>query len=152
MSASQPRYGVVLMTYGSPSSVSDVRRYMTAVRGGRDPGDELVAEFERRYEVIGGSPLIAITESQAHALEERLGGDALVRAAMRFSSPTIRDALTELRDEGVDGVVGVIMSPQFSPLLMGGYQRAVDEARTEMGPSAPTVVIAGGWYREPSFV
>jgi ferrochelatase len=140
------------MTYGSPSSLSDVRRYMTAVRGGRDPGDELVAEFERRYEMIGGSPLVGITQGQARALEERLGGDALVRAGMRFSSPTIRDALAELRDGGVTEVVGIIMSPQFSPLLMDGYQRAVDAARAENGRSAPEVVMAGAWYQEPSFV
>jgi ferrochelatase len=148
----RPPYGVVLMTYGSPSSVSDVRRYMTAVRGGRDPGYELVAEFERRYAVIGGSPLIAITESQARALEQHLAGDAVVRAGMRFSPPTISDALRELHYIGVDGVVGIVMSPQFSPLLMGGYQRAIEAARMEIGPSAPRVVMAGAWHHEPSFV
>jgi ferrochelatase len=151
MSGPLAPYGVLLMTYGSPSSVSDVRRYMTAVRGGRDPGDELVAEFERRYTVIGGSPLIAITQAQARALEERLAR-AAARAAMRFSAPTITEALTELRDAGVESVVGIIMSPQFSPMLMGGYRRAIDEARAEIGPSAPAVVMAGAWYQEPSFV
>jgi ferrochelatase len=125
---------------------------MTAVRGGRDPGDELVAEFGRRYEVIGGSPLIEITQAQARALEERLGGAAVVRAGMRFSSPTIADALSELADSGARDVVGIIMSPQFSPLLMGGYQHAIAVARAEMGPSAPEVVIAGAWYQEPAFV
>ena len=152
MSDDTSRFGVLLMTYGSPSSLADVRRYMTAVRGGRDPGDELVAEFERRYAVIGGSPLIEITQSQARALEERLGGNALVRAGMRFSSPTIRDALAELRDEGIARVVGIVMSPQFSPLLMGGYRRAVDEAVADIGPSAPTVALAGRWHMEPSFI
>ena len=45
------RFGVLLMTYGSPSSPDDVRRYLTAVRGGREPGEELVTEFRRRYEL-----------------------------------------------------------------------------------------------------
>ena len=148
----RPTNGVMLMTYGSPSSLSDVRRYMTAVRSGRDPGDELVAEFVRRYEVIGGSPLIEITQAQARALEERLDGDALVRAGMRFSSPTIAEALCELGDSGAKEVVGIIMSPQYSPLLMGGYQRAVDAARAEIGPAAPEVVMAGAWHQDPSFI
>ena len=30
--------GVLLMTYGSPSSLDDVARYLTAVRGGRRAG------------------------------------------------------------------------------------------------------------------
>ena len=30
------RFGVLLMTYGSPSSLDDVPRYIRAVRGGRD--------------------------------------------------------------------------------------------------------------------
>ena len=146
------RYGVMLMTYGSPSSIHDVRRYMTAVRGGRDPGDKLVSEFERRYRVIGGSPLVQITQAQAAALEERLGNGAMVRAAMRFSAPTLLDAMTELRDAGVRRVAAIVMSPQFSPLLMGGYGRAVDEAREALGAGSPEVTLAGAWHDEPAFV
>ena len=57
--------GVVLMTYGSPADLDDVPRYLAAVRGGRPAADELVVEFRRRYELIGGSPLIPITQAQA---------------------------------------------------------------------------------------
>jgi len=76
--------GVMLMTYGSPASLEreDIRAYMTSVRGGRVPDDELVDEFTRRYRVIGGSPLIPITQRQAVALGERLGWPA--EAGMRF--------------------------------------------------------------------
>jgi protoporphyrin/coproporphyrin ferrochelatase len=152
MSDAESRFGVLLMTYGSPSSLDDVPRYVTAVRGGRDPGDEVVAEFRRRYEVIGGSPLIEITRAQAAALEERLGGRAVVRAGMRFSSPTIAESLRELAGAGVREVVAIVMSPQFSPLLMGGYGRAVEEARTELGDGAPEVRLAGAWHTEPAFI
>jgi protoporphyrin/coproporphyrin ferrochelatase len=51
-------FGVVLMTYGSPSSLDDVPRYIKAVRGGREVQAEVVEEFRRRYQLIGGSPLI----------------------------------------------------------------------------------------------
>jgi protoporphyrin/coproporphyrin ferrochelatase len=145
-------FGVVLMTYGSPASLDDVPRYIRAVRGGRDPGEEVVAEFRRRYQVIGGSPLIKITQAQAAALEEHLGGRAVVRAGMRFSSPSIHEALWELADNGVRRAVAIVMSPQYSPLLMGGYARAVDDARAQLGDRAPEVVLAGAWYREPAFL
>lgn len=152
MNAAEDRFGVLLMTYGSPSSLDDVRRYMTAVRNGREPEEELLVEFRRRYEVIGGSPLIEITRAQAAALEERLGGNAVVRAGMRFSSPTIADALGELHDAGAARVTAIVMSPQYSELLMGGYRRALDAARAELGSRAPDVELAGAWHLEPAFI
>jgi ferrochelatase len=139
------------MTYGSPASLDDVERYMTAVRGGRAPEPDLLVEFRRRYEVIGGSPLIEITQAQAAALEVALGGRAAVRAGMRFSSPSIADALDDLRADGVRKLVGIVMSPQYSELLMGGYRRAVDAALAAMGSRAPQVAIAGAWHLEPEF-
>jgi ferrochelatase len=152
MSAAADRFGVLLMTYGSPSSLDDVERYMTAVRGGRAPGQELVAEFRRRYQVIGGSPLIQITQAQSAALEQSLGGAAYVRAGMRFSSPTIDEALRDLHRLGVTRVVAIVMSPQYSELLMGGYQRALDAARHELNDDAPEVTLAREWHLEPNFI
>jgi len=146
------RLGVLLMTYGSPSSPEDVPRYVRAVRGGRDVPAEVITEFRRRYEVIGGSPLIDITRAQAAALEERLGGAAMVRAAMRFSQPYIAEVLREMADAGIGQVVAIVMSPQFSPLLMGGYGRALDEARKELGERAPAVHLAPAWHTEPAFI
>ncbi len=150
--AAGERYGVLLMTYGSPSSLDDVQRYITAVGGGREPSYELVAEFRRRYAVIGGSPLIVITQAQASALEARLAGEALVRAGMRFSAPSIADQLRALADLGVRRVVAIVMSPQYSELLMGGYARALDAARVELGDRSPAVELAGAWHLEPAFV
>jgi len=146
------RFGVLLMTYGSPSSPDDVPRYLAAVRGGRPADPELAAEFRRRYEVIGGSPLIPITRAQAGALEHRLGGRAVVRAAMRFSEPGIETALRELVAAGVDEVAAIVLSPQYSPLLMGGYGRDVRAALERLGPGAPGVTIAGAWHANEAFV
>ena len=151
-STRRSRAGILLMTYGSPSSLDDVARYLTAVRGGRPPDEELVAEFRRRYDAIGGSPLIPITRAQAAALEARFGGDVLVRAAMRFSEPSIETALSELAGESVDQVAAIVLSPQYSPMLMGGYGRAIEMARGSIGDGAPIVEVAGAWFDEPALV
>jgi protoporphyrin/coproporphyrin ferrochelatase len=144
--------GVLLMSYGSPSSLDDVPAYLARVRN-RPVDPELADEFTRRYRVIGGSPLVAITGRQAAALEEHLGRDrARVLPAMRFSEPSIETALRELASLGIERVVGVVLSPQFSPLLMGGYERAIGAARAEIGPTAPAVTVAGAWHTEPAFV
>ncbi len=124
------RLGVLLMTYGSPADdLHDLPEYLAAVRGGRAPDDELVAEFRRRYELIGGSPLIQITRAQAAAVEDRLradGIDASATVGMRFSAPTVLDGLRELRELGCERVSAIVMSPQYSELLMAGYRRAID--------------------------
>jgi protoporphyrin/coproporphyrin ferrochelatase len=152
MTVSAPPNGVLLMTYGSPSSLDDVGRYLAAVRGGRPPGDELVEEFRRRYALIGGSPLIPITLRQADALEVLLADGTLVRAAMRFSEPSVETALRELAGRGVRRVTGIVLSPQYSPLLMGGYGRAIDAALEAIGPAAPEVEVADAWHDLPDFV
>lgn len=141
--------GVLLMTYGAPSGVDDVPRYLAAVRGGRAPTEELVAEMARRYGLIGGSPLIRHTVAQAAALERDLGAGYVAAAGMRFSEPTIAESVHRLAARGAARVVGVCMSPQWSPLLMGGYTRDLEAASRDAGvPSA----IASSWHREDVFL
>jgi protoporphyrin/coproporphyrin ferrochelatase len=146
------RPGVLLMTYGSPASLEreDIREYLARVRGGREPDAELVAEFSRRYRAIGGSPLVEITRAQAAALAEALRWP--VEVGMRFSEPSITDGMRALADRGVEQVAAIVLSPQFSPLLMGGYARAIEEARARLGDVAPRVTVAGAWHDESAFV
>jgi len=136
--------GVMLMTYGAPRDDADLPAYLARVRGGRIPDDALVAEMRRRYARIGGSPLVRITDAQAAALEADLGAGFRVRAGMRYSDPTIADRARQLGD--IERVVGIVMSPQWSPVLMRGYVDALVAATT-----APATVV-GAWHREPAFV
>jgi ferrochelatase len=150
--SADPRPGALLMTYGSPASLGreDIRAYLARVRGGREPDAELVDEFTRRYRVIGGSPLIEITRRQARALAENLGWP--VEVGMRFSEPSIETGLRALARASVTDVAAIILSPQYSPLLMAGYERAIDAARAAIGQGAPTLAVAGAWYDEPAFI
>jgi ferrochelatase len=144
--------GVLLMTYGSPSSLEreDIAAYLARIRRGREADPDLVDEFTRRYQVIGGSPLVEITRGQAAALATSLGWP--VEVGMRFSEPSIRAGLTALATSGVSSVVAIVLSPQYSPLLMGGYGAAIDAARASLGDSAPEVTGAGAWHEEPAFI
>ena len=140
--------GILLMTYGAPRDERDVPEYLARVRGGRAPSGELVGEIARRYRVIGGSPLVRITKAQAAALERELGENYRVRAAMRFSAPTVRDAVRDIAGD-VEALVGVVLSPQWSDLLMSGYRRALEEAAAE---SKLPCRLTGAWHEEPLFV
>jgi ferrochelatase len=121
------RTGVLLMAHGTPSSLDEMPAYLTLVRGGRPPSEELVAEMRHNYQAIGGrSPLTAITEAQADALRARLGPDVPVAVGMRNWSPFIKDALARLAAAGVARVIGIPMAPQFSTLSV---QKYIDAAR-----------------------
>jgi ferrochelatase len=139
--------GVVLMTYGSPRDLDDVSAYITRIRGGREPDATLLAEFRRRYAAIGMSPLIQITRQQATALADVLGAQYVVAAGMRFSVPSIVDAVGDLVDRGAERILGVILSPQYSPILMGGYDQAIQSAVA----GVPTRTV-GAWHLNPAFI
>jgi ferrochelatase len=141
--------GVLLMTYGAPAGDDDVPRFLAAVRGGRVPDDTLVEEMRRRYARIGGSPLVRITSAQAASLERELGADWSCEAGMRFSAPSIADAVTALARRGATRIVGICMSPQWSPTLMGGYGLGLAAAADAVGVRS---TLAGAWHRDPAFV
>ena len=139
--------GVVLMTYGSPRDLDDVSAYMTRVRAGREPDASLLAEFRRRYSTIGMSPLIEITQQQADALAALLGPDFAVTPGMRFSEPSIATAVTRLLELGAERLLGLILSPQYSPILMSGYDQAIQAAAA----GVPTRIV-GAWHLNPAFI
>ena len=139
MTSSPSHVGVVLMTYGSPPTLDDIPAYLRNVYGGREPSAEVVAEFKRRYALIGGSPLLRVTQEQAAALQEELnrrhpeGPSFTVMAGMRFFAPLVADVVPEAARDA-DTLVGVIMSPQYSPILMRGYIAAMRDAVADAGP------------------
>jgi len=106
--------GVMLMTYGSPATLEDIPTYLNNIRGGRQPEEELITEFRRRYALIGGSPLLRITREQAAALQDELsrqysdGPLFHVVAGMRFAPPFIADLVPEIATDAQQ-LIGVIM-------------------------------------------
>jgi ferrochelatase len=148
--------GVLLMTYGSAASAEEVPAYLRRVRGGRDADPALVAEFRRRYRLIGWSPLVRITLEQGAELQRLLdrdhgAGRYRVGVGMLHSEPRIDQAVAGLAAAGVRRLVGIVLSPQWSPVIMGGYRRALEAAAGRLGPDAE-VLLAGPWHRTPAFL
>jgi len=144
------------MTFGSAQTAEEVPDYLRSVRGGGDPDPEVVTEFQRRYELVGWSPLVRITLEQGRALQRALdeahgAGRYAVAVGMLHSEPHIDDALRELAAAGVDRVIAIVLSPQYSPIIMGGYNRALAAAAGRTLPDAE-VRVAGPWHTADSFV
>jgi ferrochelatase len=158
--ASPGTVGVLLMTFGSPRTLEDVPAYLASVRGGRGAPEDLVAEFQRRYRLVGGSKLMDITQKQAKALEVELGrlhpdGPPYdVAIGMRHSPPFIGDAIRDFSDRGISQVAAIIMSPQYSPYIMSGYHGLVDEAVATLKKQGRTIDarVSGAWNRNEWFL
>ncbi len=143
------------MTYGSPATLDDIPTYLQNVRGGNPASEALISEFRRRYGLIGGSPLLRITREQAAALQEELNGHDGSRfrvvAGMRFAPPYIADVTPEVAHDSQQ-LIGVIMSPQHSPIIMGGYVRALESAVAGLQRDDLDLRIAGSWHLQPYFI
>lgn len=141
--------GVILMTYGSATTAGNVKKYFERMYQGKASA-VLIEDFENRYRLVGRSPLVEITEKQAALLEEKLGDTYVVRAGMRHSAPFIEDAVDECCAAGAVSLVGIVLSPQFSPFIMEGYAR---DFRAAAGARhVKDALVAGPWPAEEHFI
>jgi ferrochelatase len=113
---STPRTAVLLLAYGTPESPDDVAAYFRHIRGGREPSAEAVARLQQRYELVGGrTPLLAITNDTAHALQETLDqrapGAYRTYVAMKHWHPFIDDVVPRIAADGIRVRAGIDTFP-----------------------------------------
>lgn len=140
----QKKIGVILMTYGSPESIEDIPAYLSRIYQGKQVKKNIIDEFIRRYVEIGMSPLVKITKNQARDLERILTKDQKdthfeVLSGMRYSMPFISDSVLQLAKKS-DHIIGLVLSPQFSPLIMNGYVTALTKACQDSGNIPLTII------------
>jgi protoporphyrin/coproporphyrin ferrochelatase len=117
---------VVLMAYGSPTELSDIRPYLEDIRGGRPVSDKAVEELTERYRRIGGrSPLDDVTEAQRAALEREL--EVPVFVGMKHWRPRIAEAADSAVAGGADLVIGIVLAPHYSKLSVEGYRERLED-------------------------
>jgi protoporphyrin/coproporphyrin ferrochelatase len=138
---------VVLMAYGSPTELSDIRAYLEDIRGGRPVSDEAVEELTERYRRIGGrSPLDDVTEAQRAALEREL--ELPVFVGMKHWTPRIAEASDRAVSDGADTVVGIVLAPHYSKLSVEGYRERLEEALADRA----NMRFVDSWHTHEPFV
>jgi ferrochelatase len=151
-----PHDAVLLIAFGGPNSMEDVRPFLANVLRGRPVPPQRVDEVVHHYELIGGrSPLNELTFRQAEALRALLareGPRLPVYVGMRNWDPYLRDTLAAMHCDGVRRAVGVILAAQENDAGWGRYQRDVAEAQAALAGDAPEVDFAPGWSSHPLFI
>jgi ferrochelatase len=134
------KQAVLLLAHGTPETVEQIPAYLTNVTGGRPLPQEVVEEIQRRYALIGHSPLTEITQEQGRMVEIELShpGDQNVArvghpeipvyVAMRNWHPYIADVVRQMRADGVEEAAVLCMAPQNSRTSVGLYRRALESS------------------------
>jgi len=168
--ASNGTTGVLLLQMGGPASQEAVRPFLRRMLSDpailampaavRVPLATMISVFRaprsrRQYAAIGGgSPIGAITDAQARALEaalERAGRPMPVRVGMRYTDPSIADGLAALADAGADRVVVLPLYPQWSETTTGSSFLEVRRVLARMA-APPLATFVDDWPDDPGYV
>src|SRR5262245_8944620 len=156
---SRPFDAVLVISFGGPESLADVRPFLAnVVRGRRVPPERLEA-VAHHYEIFGGvSPLTAITKRQVARLREHLaarGLDVPVYLGMRNWHPLLADTLRAMSDDGVRRAVGFICAAHRSYSSCTQYRENVVDARAALaqaGRPDVSITYVADWHLHPGFI
>ncbi|MBS3909974.1 MAG: ferrochelatase [Actinobacteria bacterium] len=150
--------GVMLMAFGGPDSLDAVEPFMDRLMKGRKPTPEIIERAKNKYRLIGGkSPLPAITQRQADALEavlnETCAGARRFKTyvGMRYWRPFIEETIEKMADAGIKRAFAISMSPHHSRVSTGAYAEEIERVVGERGLDI-TIEMLEGIYKHPAFI
>lgn len=145
-----PNTAILLVAHGTVSELADLPEFVARIRHGRLPPPGLVDELRRRYEAIGGSPLLRVTEEQARALEAHTGLPVLL--GMRLWQPSVESAFREAARRELERLVLVPLAPFSVDVYGAAARRSLEAVRAELGARTPELVVCEPWGCEPAFI
>lgn len=153
------RIAVLLLGYGAPKSPREARSFVQNLVweiSRRQLSEEALAEAEKKYETIGGSPYLEICQKQREMIENYLKTkleekNLIVRLAYRYCQPDFKQALSELSDFNPNKLFLVSLSPFPSPYGSTGYFQKMKLLLKEVSFSDEAVFI-DNWSEHPFFL
>ena len=150
------KMGLLVMAYGTPNKEADIEPYYTHIRHGRAPSPEMLQDLKDRYKAIGGiSPLAAITEQQAKALEMRLNSmqdqvEFKAYLGLKHIAPFVEDAVQQMHEDGIEEAVSIVLAPHFSTFSIKSYNGRAQQEAEKLGNLQ--IKCVESWYDEPKFI
>ena len=141
---------VLLLAHGTPETVEQIPEYLRNVVGGRPLPQHVIEEIQRRYALIGHSPLTEITLEQGRLVEAELataGEQTPVYVAMRNWRPHIPDVIKKMRADGVEEAAVLCLAPHNSRTSVGLYRQAVEAESAGL-----RIDFTEGWAQHPLLI
>jgi ferrochelatase len=154
-----PFDSVLLVSFGGPRGVDDIRPFLANVLRGRRVNPARVEEVAHHYELFGGvSPITELTMRQADGLRDRLasrGWNVPVYVGMRNWHPYLADTLAQMYADGARHAIGFIAAAQQSYSSCQQYRENVLAAREVLHSSTGgdvDVTYVASWFDHPRFI
>jgi len=162
------KIAVILLNLGGPETLEGVRPFLLQLFRDRkiirlplQPVlSRLIVHFrlknviENYRKIGGGSPLLKITRQQGEALQEKLraaGLDVIVLMAMRYTSPTVKDALNAIAKEGAETILALPLYPHYSRTTTGSSLNDLDRALEGAGGRKEYIAVRS-WCDHPGYL
>lgn len=121
--------GVLLVNMGGPRSLKEMKVFLACMF--KDPrilpfgktvrnilsfiiSNARYKKSWKKYELIGGTPIIHATQETMLALQRALSDSYNVKMAFSYTSPTIEESMLSFKNEGIEKITIIPLYPQSS--------------------------------------
>lgn len=155
--SSEPRYdALLLVSFGGPERPEDVMPFLENVLRGKPVPRERMLEVAEHYYHLGGvSPINEQNRALIAALEAELkahGPELPIYWGNRNWRPFLADTLRQMAADGVRRALAFFTSAFSSYSGCRQYRENIEQARAEVGPTAPQVDKLRGFFNHPGFI
>jgi protoporphyrin/coproporphyrin ferrochelatase len=109
------------------------------------------AELYRRLWTPNGFPLLLHGQAVQEKLQEALGAEYRVALAMRYQSPSIKEELDKLRQEGIDELIVLPLFPQYASATTGSIHQKVMES-LQSWVIFPKLIFINHYFDHPKLI
>ena len=156
---SAPFDAVLLVSFGGPLGLDDIRPFLANVLRGRRIPPQRIEEVAHHYELFGGvSPITQYTMDQADGLRRGLAERGLplpVYVGMRNWAPLLPDVLAQMSRDGIRRAIGVLAAAHRSYSSCTQYKQNVLQAREAVhadGLRPIDVTYVSDWHLHDGFM
>jgi protoporphyrin/coproporphyrin ferrochelatase len=147
---------ILVVSFGGPEGMADVVPFLENVLRGKNVPRERMLEVAEHYRQFGGvSPLNAQNRALITALEAEIKTNGIslpVYWGNRNWHPLLPDTLRKMAADGIRRALAFVTSAYSSYSSCRQYLENIEQARKEVGPSAPRVDKLRAFFNHPGFI
>lgn len=147
---------ILVVSFGGPEGMADVVPFLENVLRGKNVPRERMLEVAEHYRQFGGvSPLNVQNRALIAALETELNANGPrlpIYWGNRNWHPLLPDTLRKMAADGIRWALAFVTSAYSSYSSCRQYLENIEQARKDVGPSAPRVDKLRAFFNHPSFV
>lgn len=131
-------------------NMNPIARWLLAFYVSRTRAPQSAAAYKKIW-TGKGSPLLIHTEELCRKVSKKLGGNYVVKMAMRYGNPSIKSALESLVSRGVSRILVLPLYPQYAQATTVSSVNEVHWAAHKIKLSIPTEFLPS-FCDHPSFI